>query len=75
MRIDSAGRGYRPAGRTARIGSSTIRVIPRPQPPTDERLDGKLTFIPGGSARSGQFPELERLEERFHPLREPIPSS
>jgi hypothetical protein len=74
MRTENQGHGYRPAGRTERIGSSIIRVISRLQPPVEDQLNGKVTFIPGGSSRSGKYPELERLKERFRKERDAIPA-
>jgi hypothetical protein len=74
MRTENQRHGYRPAGRTERIGSSTIRVIRRPRPLVEDQQDGRVTFIPGGASRPGQFPELERLKERFRKERDALPA-
>lgn len=74
MRTELHGHGYRPAGRTERVGSSTIRVIHRLPPPAEDQQDGRVTFTPGGSARPGKYPELERLKERFRREREAVPA-
>ena len=74
MPTETLGHGYRPAGRTMRVGSSTIRVIQLPQPPVEDQQDGKVAFIPGGSSRPGKYPELERLKARFRKEPEAVPA-